>query len=70
MKCPLILKTFRHLSGGDTVTVGDCLEEKCAWWDTEAKKCAALSMLGALRWISRLLSELKNKMPPEEQFRK
>jgi hypothetical protein len=44
--CPLSFNVPPNLSNDRTYV---CMEEKCAWWNTECQKCALVVMVDNLR---------------------
>lgn len=70
MKCPLPLVTLVTDSFPPDNLFRDCLEEECAWWDEEQKRCDPTGLAHWVRALIAQLWEIKEKMPHEEQFRR
>jgi len=52
-QCPFkFSELHHHRDGAWDSEAWDCQEEKCAWWDEAAQKCAVLTMTTHLATIS------------------
>jgi len=70
MKCPLfVLAKTAHYSENVMITT-DCLKEECAWWNKDRGVCSVKLGAGAIYDLWYQLTQIKEKMPHEEQFRK
>jgi len=70
MKCPVL--QIGVIAGQPIAkkSDSDCLKEECAWWSEEHSQCDPTGLLPWLIHIESRLSDLVDKMPHEEQFRK
>ena len=58
--CPLLLIAKKQViclkeDSQYQVTLEECLEGECAWWDEDSKACCLLSLSGLLRSLVSLL---------------
>lgn len=70
MKCPLTYKEKVSYYQGRDYGIEDCLKERCAWWDDKFQQCLFFTATEQLFRIANILSDIRDKMPHEEQFRK
>lgn len=63
MKCPLIHAGTRAGWKGRRPVLGDCLENKCAWWDADKNCCAVLTAGRSLRFIHERLKDIRDRLP-------
>lgn len=70
MKCPLMIMARHSSERSGFPPDYYCLQEECAWWDSENGECDFKVLRRNLGLIALALSEIANKMPHELQFRK
>lgn len=69
MKCPIM--TAGRMTCDDPLdfTYVDCLGSECAWWSVREEECGIHEIPMTLFVLARLLEDMLDKMPHEEQFR-
>ena len=63
MKCPIMLMGRMFSNDPSDISYTECLKRGCAWWNDEQEQCDPTGLLN-------IFTELVDKMPHEEQFRK
>ena len=70
MKCPLLSASITTEDRRQGYQEWDCLEEECACWDKAREMCVGSSLLVEIALLTKVLSDIRDKMPHELQFRK
>ena len=69
MKCPLLAIAYMAYHDEKVFEKCQCLEQKCAWWDTTRKACSIEHIAYSLRILSEELIDIRHKMPQDERIR-
>jgi hypothetical protein len=62
MKCPLLREQYQKANGNWEVTLPNCPEGECAWWDRLGNQCLAQTMVWSCERLLTVLKEISARM--------